>query len=279
VSTALFGSSAVLELTGGKTQGKTGQGVSAANFLPMTTAGGKFQGKTRQSVCAANFFPQGHQYKKEAEAHGVSTRGRQNDKEAGAHDVRGSSKKGGVTDRSSYDDWYNLADASFGYVVDADIKAMQGLADNRSIRGTSASRMAADTRSAAAAPGWTGVGANYAAWLRDLREDPTNPDAAITDGAPERAYLVVMNRGAHVSVIHHLFLWKAPDGGRSRLDGCILAFKGEVLDAHGGVVHVWVGQKLVTSNILRVFMIGNKRIFSLKRCMMEIKYYLVNLLV
>jgi len=74
---------------------------------------------------------------------------------------------------------------------------------------------------------------NYAAWLRDLWEDPTNPDAAITDGASERAYLLVMNSGAHVSVIHHLFRWKAPDGGRSRLDGCMMAFEGEVLDAHG----------------------------------------------
>ena len=53
-----------------------------------------------------------------------------------------------------------MADASFGYVVDANLKAMRGLADNRSIRGTSASRMAADERSTAAAPEWTGVGAN-----------------------------------------------------------------------------------------------------------------------
>jgi hypothetical protein len=126
-----------------------------------------------------------------------------------------------------------MADASFGYVVDADLKAMRDLANSRSIRGTSASRMAADARSAADAPGWTGVGADYAAWQRDLWEDPTNPDAAITDGAPERAYLVVMNRGTHMSVIHHLFRWKSPDGGCSCLDGCIVAFEGEVLDAHG----------------------------------------------
>ena len=42
-----------------------------------------------------------------------------------------------------------------------------------------------------------------------------------------------MNGGAYMSVIHHLFRWKAPDGGRSRLDGCIVAFEGEVRDVHG----------------------------------------------
>jgi hypothetical protein len=159
VSTALFGSTAVFgPTTGGKTQGKTGQGVSAAGVLP-----------------------QEHQCKKEARAHGVLTQRRQNDKEAGAHDVRGSSA-GAATSKSLDEDSYNMADASFGYVGDADLKTMRDLADNRSIRGTAASRMAADVRSAAAAPGWTGVGADYATWLRDLWEDTTNPDAAITDG-------------------------------------------------------------------------------------------------
>jgi len=60
-----------------------------------------------------------------------------------------------------------------------------------------------------------------------------NPDAAITDGALEWAYLVVMNGGMHMSVIHHLFRWKAPEGGRSCLDGRIVASEGEVLDGHG----------------------------------------------
>jgi hypothetical protein len=61
---------------------------------------------------------------------------------------------------------------------------MRDLADNRSIRGTSANRMAADVRAAEAAPGWTGADANYAAWLRDHRKNPMKPDAAIIDGAP-----------------------------------------------------------------------------------------------
>ena len=43
VSMALFGSMAVVgSTTGGKPQGKTGQGISAADFLPATTAGGDF---------------------------------------------------------------------------------------------------------------------------------------------------------------------------------------------------------------------------------------------
>jgi hypothetical protein len=36
-----------------------------------------------------------------------------------------------------------------------------------------------------------------------------------------------------MSVIHHLFRWKAPEGGRSCIDGCKVAFEGEVLDERG----------------------------------------------
>jgi hypothetical protein len=89
-----------------------------------------------------------------------------------------------VTNPSSDDEGYNMADARGGYMVDADRQAMRDLADNRSIRGTSANRMAADVRAAEAAPGWTGADANYAAWLRDHRKNPMKPDAAIIDGAP-----------------------------------------------------------------------------------------------
>jgi len=230
--TAVFGSAAV-----GKTQGRTGQGVSAAIFLPATTVEWNLQGGTGQGVSTANFFPQGHRYKKEAEAHGGSTRGHQNEEEAVAHDVGGSGA-GAVTNSSSVDKGYNMANARGGYMVNANHQAMRDLADNRSIRGTSANRMAADVRAAEAAPGWTGTGANYAAWLRDLWENPRKPNAAIIDGAPERAYLVVMNGGTYMSVIHHLFRWKASDGGCSRLDGCIVAFDGEVQDVHG-LPHLW----------------------------------------
>ena len=44
--------------------------------------------------------------------------------------------RGGATNRYSDEDSYNMAHASVGYVVDADLKAMQNLANNRSLRGT-----------------------------------------------------------------------------------------------------------------------------------------------
>jgi hypothetical protein len=145
VSAGLFDSSEVFVSTAvGKTQGKTGQRGSAADFLPGTAAGGDLKGGTGQGGSAADFFPRGHQLEKEAKAHGVSARGRQINKEAGAHDVRGSD--GELDEDSAPPTW----------VVEPDQQAMLTLADNRSFRGTSASRMATDTRAAEAAPGWTG---------------------------------------------------------------------------------------------------------------------------
>ncbi len=132
----VFGSTAI-----GKTQGKIRQRGSAANFLLGTAAGGDLKGGTGQGRSAANFFPRGHQPEKEAKAHGVSARGRQINKEAGAHDVLWS---GGESEKDS---------APLEWVVEADKKAMRALDDNRSFQGTSASRMAADTRAAEAAPG------------------------------------------------------------------------------------------------------------------------------
>ncbi len=115
----------------------------------------------------------------------------------------------------------------------ADRAAMRILADNRSIRGTMAARMAWDTTTAEAAPSWTGIEANYAAWVQALRQDPTSPEAAINEEAPKRAYLAIMNVATHLLVLHCLHRWKAPNGGRSCFDGCIVAFEGEAWDAHG----------------------------------------------
>jgi hypothetical protein len=111
--------------------------------------------------------------------------------------------------------------------------AMRILVDNRSIHGTTASRLAGATRTAKAAPSWPGICAYYVAWVRALRQEPTNPEAAINKDAPERAYLAVMNGDKHLTVLHHLHRWRAHDGGCSRLDGYIVAFEGEVRDAHG----------------------------------------------
>jgi hypothetical protein len=110
---------------------------------------------------------------------------------------------------------------------------MRILADNRSVRGTTASRLARATTTAEAAPSWNGIGADYPAWVRALRRDPANPEAAIDNDAPERAYLAVMNGAKRLLVLHHLHRWKTPDRGCSCLDGCIAAFMGEVWDAHG----------------------------------------------
>jgi len=109
-----------------KPREKTGQCGSAANFLPGTAAGGDLKGGTGQGGSTADFFPRGHQPEKEAK-----------------DDVLWS---GGESDEDS---------APLEWVVEADQKAMRALADKRSFLGTSASRMASDTRAAEAAPGWT----------------------------------------------------------------------------------------------------------------------------
>jgi hypothetical protein len=111
--------------------------------------------------------------------------------------------------------------------------AMRILVDNRSVHGTMASRLAGAMRTAEAAPSWPGICTYYAAWVRALRWEPTNLEAAINEDAPERAYLAVMNGDKHLSVLHHLHRWRAHNGGHSRLDGYIVAFEGEVRDAHG----------------------------------------------
>jgi hypothetical protein len=109
---------------------------------------------------------------------------------------------------------------------------MRILADNRSVHGAMASRLARATMTTEAAPSWTHIGADYAAWVGALRWDPANLEAAINEDAPKRAYLAVMNGAKHLSVLHRQHRWKTPDGGRSRLGGCIVPFEGEVWDAH-----------------------------------------------
>ncbi len=111
--------------------------------------------------------------------------------------------------------------------------AMRVLAKNRSVHGTTERKLAKATRRAETAPGWDGMGADHAAWVHALHQDQSTPDAAIVDETPERVYLAIMNGAKHFSVLHHLHQWKAAKGGRSRIDGCIVAFEGEVRDAYG----------------------------------------------
>ncbi len=111
--------------------------------------------------------------------------------------------------------------------------AMRIFADNRSVHGTMALRLAGATRTAEAAPSWPGICAYYAAWVQALRQEPTNPEAAINEDAPERVYLAVMNGNKHLLVLPHLHRWRAHNGGCSHLDGYIVAFEGEVRDAQG----------------------------------------------
>jgi hypothetical protein len=156
----------------------------------------KNQGKTRQGISTAGFLPAHEPYNLEL------------DTESEAKDAPG-----------------NTLDA-------ANRRAMRILANNRSVHGTMASRLARATTTAEAAPSWTGIGADYAAWVRAFRRDSANPEAAIDKDAPKRVYLVVMNGAKHLSILHRLHRWKTPNEGHSCLDGCIVAFEGEVRDAH-----------------------------------------------
>ena len=78
-----------------------------------------------------------------------------------------------------------------------DRAAMRTLANNRSVRGMTAIRFAGATTTTEATHSWTGRGANYTAWVGALRRDPTIPEAAIHQDAPERVYLAIMNGAKH----------------------------------------------------------------------------------
>jgi hypothetical protein len=104
--------------------------------------------------------------------------------------------------------------------------AMRILADNRSVCGMTASRFAWATTTAEAPPSWTGIGADYAAWMWVLRWDPADPEAAINKDAPQRVYWAIMNGTKHLFALHNLHRCKTPNRGCSCFDGCIVAFKG-----------------------------------------------------
>ena len=146
-----------------------------------------FQGNTGQGVSAANFLSaQGPQFKEEAAiAHGVR-RASPSHQMAGVWSTKnqgrtgqGKSAAGFLLEQEPYDldsDKEPKAEDAYGDTLEAaDRAAMRILADNRSVRGTTASRLARATTTAEAAPSWNGIGADYPAWVRALRRDPANP--------------------------------------------------------------------------------------------------------
>jgi hypothetical protein len=118
-------------------------------------------------------------------------------------------------------------------IASRDLAALNTLAKNRSIQGTTAARLAWGAQKAKAAPGWSGIGADYKAWVKALCQAPGSPEAALNPRAPKWAYLAILNGAKHFLVLHHLYQWKAPEGACSCFEGCIVAFEGEVRDEYG----------------------------------------------
>jgi hypothetical protein len=132
---------------------------------------------------------------------------------------------------SAYADWEDNNGTKA--IASRDLAALDTLAKNRSIQGTTAARLAWGVQKAKAAPGWTGIGAKYKAWVEALCQAPGSPEAALNPRAPERAYLAIINGAKHFLVLHHLHQWKASEGARNRFEECIVVFEGEVMDNYG----------------------------------------------
>jgi hypothetical protein len=95
-------------------------------------------------------------------------------------------------------------------VTDQDLVALRAIADNRNLRGTTASRQSIQAR-----PGWSGMGMHYTAWVNALGRNPSSPEAALGTIAPELAYLVRKNGKLQFSALHHIHRWRSPDVGAS----------------------------------------------------------------
>jgi hypothetical protein len=230
VLTALSGS------TVGKNQGKTGQGVRAANFLlaprksPYAAHQGggthdppelapfsfvalygppavaKPQGKTGQGVSAAGFLPAtGTQYEKEA---------------AIAQGARGPSHRLSLAASAKDEDPPNDA-------------GMAKLGQNMSVPGTTAARFAKWARKEGAASGWKGNGAYYRACVEAIMRAPDPLATALKPEAAKRIFLAMVDGNGSFLVLHNLARFKEPAGMRSQAGGRIMAFEGEVRDNFG----------------------------------------------
>jgi hypothetical protein len=89
-------------------------------------------------------------------------------------------------------------------IATGDLVAIKILAENRSVRGTMVTRLAGVMQIAEAAPGWTGTGVDYKAWVETLCQKPWSPEAALNPRAPKQAYLAILNGIKHFLVLHHL---------------------------------------------------------------------------
>ncbi len=230
VLTALFGS------TVGKNQGKTGQGVSAANFLPAPRkspyaahqgsgtpdppelapfssaalygppAVAKPQGKTGQGISAAGFLPAtGTQYKKEA---------------AIAQGARGPSHRSSLAASAKDEDPPNNA-------------GMAELGKNMLVPSTTAVQLAKWAWKEGAAPGWKGNGAYYRACVEAIMRAPDPLAMALGPEAAGRIYLAMVNGDGSFLVLHNLARFEELAGMRYRAGGRIVAFEGEVRDDFG----------------------------------------------
>ena len=112
---------------------------------------------------------------------------------------------------------------------------MATLSGNMAFRGTTAAKLAQPPRTLKRPP----TGPTLALTTkRTLRLDQDDPEAVLVH-APGREYLAVLNGARCFSVLHNLHRWKAPTGTRSRFNGRIVAFEGEVLDQHGLPLLFW----------------------------------------
>jgi len=107
--------------------------------------------------------------------------------------------RGGVVVDDSFD-----KESDDETIADRDRAALQTLADDRNLRGTTAFRLRQAATAAEAHPGWLGTGPHYTAWLNALGRTPSSPEAALGSSAPELAYLAMMNGEQELPVLHNV---------------------------------------------------------------------------
>ena len=179
VSTALFGSTAVFGLTtGGKPQGKTRQGVSAADFFPASRTSSKAQRNDPFSSTALFGPPRRETVADRARGAlraSARTDTSSNDGAPSKANRKAASKKaakkprkvggklgvglfinesrGGVVVSDSSD-----KESGGETIPDRDRAALRTLANDRNLRGTTAFRLCQAATAAKARPGWSGTG-------------------------------------------------------------------------------------------------------------------------